>query len=673
MTKIVRVSPEMQKFLAAPENAVVLSSAFHAHGFWTLGVVLMRNLQFKAKAALISFLFLLPMGIMASSYYLSNLESIAFSSKEQLGVEYNREIFPVLNLAQQLRRDASNGAANGTTPPTMAEIKEKLQTARAKLAAVDNRLGGKLGTAKAFAAVEAAYVKANSSIGTVDVVYKAHTEHIQALLDLMANVTDSSNLTLDPEITSFYVMDSVFVRLSDIVEKTAQLRGRGLIVLKSGAITKEQQRSLSELIPIAEYQFSNINVGLTKVSEANKSITDNLKSQETLDATLAFNQLARKVVIDSQDFSSEAQANYLVTANKTIASQYTLADQLMNQLDELLASRIVQMKTHLYFISAVLVVGVLLAFYFFYTFYLVTRGGLALIRKHLREMADGDLRRTPAKPWGSDEPAEVIIDLRHAYDSLHALIRTVRHSARSLHATSAEIASASYDLSARTESAAASLEEQSAAMEEIGTTVDNTAELASLAAKFAADNANVAEDGGKVIGTVVKTMQEIHASSSQINDIIGVINGIAFQTNILALNAAVEAARAGEAGRGFAVVASEVRSLAQRSAAAATEIKTLISNSVDQITSGTKVVEKAGATMTMMVTNAKQINVYLSDISTASREQAVGVTQVGVAIHELDEDTQKNAALVEETTAASAALTQQAETLQQEIANFKVA
>ncbi|MET3108513.1 methyl-accepting chemotaxis protein [Oxalobacteraceae bacterium GrIS 2.11] len=228
-------------------------------------------------------------------------------------------------------------------------------------------------------------------------------------------------------------------------------------------------------------------------------------------------------------------------------------------------------------------------------------------------------------------------------------------------------------LSARSESAAASLEEQAAAMEQIGATVGNTAGKSKMAAKFAAENAQVAGQGGKVIESVVQTMQNINASSTKISDIISVIDGIAFQTNILALNAAVEAARAGESGRGFAVVASEVRSLAHRSADAAREIKQLISNSVEQIASGTAVVEKAGLTMSTMVTNAEQINLFLTDISVGASEQAQGVAQVGQAIHSLDEQTQQNAALVEQTSAASGALTQQAEMLQQQIGNFKVA
>jgi methyl-accepting chemotaxis protein len=252
------------------------------------------------------------------------------------------------------------------------------------------------------------------------------------------------------------------------------------------------------------------------------------------------------------------------------------------------------------------------------------------------------------------------------------LIHKVRHSAESLHAASDEIASASMDLSVRTEATAASLEEQASAMSQIGATVGATAERAHMAASFANENAEVAEKGGKAFTEVVNTMRDIHTSSAKINDIIGVIDGIAFQTNILALNAAVEAARAGEQGRGFAVVASEVRSLAGRSAAAAKEIKNLISTSVEQVKGGTKTVEDAGKTMGQVITNAKQINGFLDEISTAAREQAAGVEQVGQAIAELDRNTQQNAALVEQTTAASGSLSELAETLQHELANFKV-
>jgi methyl-accepting chemotaxis protein len=345
----------------------------------------------------------------------------------------------------------------------------------------------------------------------------------------------------------------------------------------------------------------------------------------------------------------------------------------MTELDALLAKRVDRMATERLWVTVMLVLGLGLAAYFFYCFYRVANGGLRQLSDHLEQMAAGDLRRKPATPWGRDETARVLMDLAKTYDALYELIRKVRHGARELHTTSNEIAAASLDLSARTEAAAASLEEQASAMEEIGSTVAHTAGTAQEAAEFSVRNARVADQAGDTIQQVVSTMQRIHASSAKIGDIIGVIDSIAFQTNILALNAEVEAARAGEQGRGFAVVASEVRNLAQRSAGAAKEIKELISASVEQINDGTRVVQSAGDVMAEVVASARQINTLLSEIATASKEQAAGVEQVGQAIQELDRNTQQNAALVEETSAAAAALKAQAELLQKEIANFRVA
>jgi methyl-accepting chemotaxis protein len=341
-------------------------------------------------------------------------------------------------------------------------------------------------------------------------------------------------------------------------------------------------------------------------------------------------------------------------------------------LDGLLAARIQAMKVRMAVIGGVVLVVLSFVGYFFYCFFLVTRGGLRLISRHLGEIASGDLRRPPAQPWGSDEAALVISDLITAYNSLYGLIRKVRHSARALHSASEEIASSSAHLSERTVAASATLEKQAASMARIGTTVSATAQRAQMAATFAQDNAQVAENGGKVFEDVVHTMREIQTSSTQIGDIVGVIDGIAFQTNILALNAAVEAARAGESGRGFAVVATEVRSLAQRSATAARQIKGLIDTSVQKVQGGTKVVEDAGRTMSEVVINARQINMFLSEISTAAQEQADGVMLVGQSIQELDQSTQQNSVLVQETTSAAGTLKSQAEILQDEIGNFRV-
>ena len=321
--------------------------------------------------------------------------------------------------------------------------------------------------------------------------------------------------------------------------------------------------------------------------------------------------------------------------------------------------------------GGVFAVALLIAGYLFLSFYRVMDGGLRETRRHLRAMTDGDLTTSPF-PWGNDEAAQLMTELRAMQESLRRIVASVRGSSESIVHASTEIASASMDLSARTEQTAANLEQSASSMEEISSTVKHTADNVRQAAEVAANNSRAASRGGVVIAEVVSTMDDINNSSKKIGDIIGVIDGIAFQTNILALNAAVEAARAGEQGRGFAVVATEVRSLAQRSAQAAREIKTLISSSVEKVESGSRVVRGAGDTMQELVANARRMNDLLADISTAASEQSSGVSQVGSAVNELDRMTQQNAALVQETAAASSALRDQAIGLANEVDRFKL-
>ena len=327
--------------------------------------------------------------------------------------------------------------------------------------------------------------------------------------------------------------------------------------------------------------------------------------------------------------------------------------------------------TRLAWASGVFAVALLIAGYLFLSFYRVMDGGLKETRRHLRAITDGDLTTSPF-PWGNDEAAQLMCELRATQESLRKIVTSVRGSSESIVHFSSEIASASMDLSARTEQTAANLEQSASSMEEISSTVKHTADNVRQAAELAADNSKAAVRGGAVIAEVVSTMNDINSSSKKIGDIIGVIDGIAFQTNILALNAAVEAARAGEQGRGFAVVATEVRSLAQRSAQAAKEIKTLISSSVEKVDSGSKVVKDAGGTMQELVVNARRMNDLLAEISTAASEQSSGVSQVGAAVNELDRMTQQNAALVEETAAAASALKDQAIGLANEVDRFKL-
>ncbi|WP_338846475.1 methyl-accepting chemotaxis protein [Massilia sp. W12] len=288
-----------------------------------------------------------------------------------------------------------------------------------------------------------------------------------------------------------------------------------------------------------------------------------------------------------------------------------------------------------------------------------------------RRVADGDLS-SKIEVRGNDETAQMLDALQHMSESLQTIVREVRSGTDSISASSAEIAHGNMDLSNRTESQAASLEETAASMGELTSTVKQNAENAVQANKLATKASEVAERGGSVVQHVVHTMGAINDSSKKIVEIISVIDGIAFQTNILALNAAVEAARAGEQGRGFAVVAGEVRSLAQRSAAAAKEIKTLISNSVERVKEGSNLVEQAGVTMEEVVASVKRVTDIMGEIMSASEEQSSGIEQINRAIMHMDETTQRNAALVEEAAASAASMQEQAAKLAQSVAVFKL-
>ena len=263
-------------------------------------------------------------------------------------------------------------------------------------------------------------------------------------------------------------------------------------------------------------------------------------------------------------------------------------------------------------------------------------------------------------------------DANGTVDHLREILESIRQATDAINIAAQEIASGNQDLSSRTEEQASSLEETASSMEQLTGTVRQNAENARQANELANVAQQVAERGGAVVSQVVHTMSSIHQASSKIADIIGVIDGIAFQTNILALNAAVEAARAGEQGRGFAVVATEVRSLAQRSAGAAKEIKGLISDSVERVGTGSKLVDQAGQTMEEVVASIKQVAQIMADISTASREQSSGIEQIGIAVSQMDEMTQQNAALVEEAAAAAESLEEQARTLADSVAVFKL-
>jgi len=633
---------------------------------------LMGRVNFAAKALLITLVFTVPLVYVLFDVYKSRMAIIDFTAKERVGVAHLQAFAPamhaIIDARNATRAGLGGGISSGESDYTAA--RQRISAGLGALDKVIKDQGDPLGVAGELAQFKQAFDEtASSKDGTDGKGRTVFGPVTKAAAALVIKVGDSAGLALDPDLDSFYLINGVLFTMPKVVEDLGQLWGWGAY-----AIAK----------PISVQQTKLYGVWVANLSLAISDTMGHFKRATDANPVLA-KQLKLDALKKAEDFRVYAQdpdelVNKNVPAQKhyddgkaAVADVMALYSKVFSELDVLLATREAANVSDLRFMLISSAIAIILAGYFFVCFYKVTFEGITTLGDHLNEISEGDLRHRPNQPWTRDEFAQLTLQLASTYDSLHGLIRKVRHGARELHTASNEIAAASSDLAARTEASAAALEEQSSAMEEIGSTVGNTADHAQSAANFAGDNATVAERGGAVIAQVVTTMNDIHASSAKINDIIGVIDGIAFQTNILALNAAVEAARAGEAGRGFAVVASEVRSLAQRSASAAREIKGLITTSVEKVETGTRIVEEAGQTMAKVVSNAKQINQYLGEIATSAREQASGVEQVGQSIQELDRNTQQNAALVEETTSAAAALRQQAEMLQQEIANFRVA
>jgi methyl-accepting chemotaxis protein len=385
----------------------------------------------------------------------------------------------------------------------------------------------------------------------------------------------------------------------------------------------------------------------------------------------------RKDVLEKKKAGLGAEANALLDGsmlpaiNSYVDSIKTLNDFYTREVQKDAAIAQANALSGRNMLIGFFVLGVLFAVLFSW---LITRSITVPIRQAMaaaRRIADGDLTEV-VQVNGRDETGQLLQALSEMSGNLRSLVGEVARGAGMVSDTSAQIAQGNLDLSQRTEEQASTLEETASSLEELTSTVTQNAHNARQASQLALGASEVAVKGGRMVSQVVSTMSGISESSKKVADITGVIDGIAFQTNILALNAAVEAARAGEQGRGFAVVASEVRNLAQRSAAAAKEIKTLIGDSVDKVDAGTKLVDAAGKTMEEIVTSVQKVTALISEIASASQEQSSGIEQVNTAVMQMDQVVQQNASLVEEATAATESMRDQADALLQMVSRFKL-
>ncbi len=656
------------------QDAGGMSEFFRYHGMWSPGVRLFRQVGFGAKALIITAVFAIPIILLAWSYYTDKATVVGFSAKERVGIVYGREVSALIHQLQARRSASSLHAAGKALGQTDADsfdsgIRQQME----KVAAVEKTLGRELGTQAAYAKLAQLVGNGTAARGeNFERTFEAQSAQLVAALDLLSASTDGSNLTLDPDIDSYYLMDAAYFRLPQTIEAVGQLKALGALSMQTGAVTPQHQRRMIEEAAVVASHLSAMEGGLAKSAAYNAEVKASQDAREPLQAARhLLATLDQAVLQGTQSAARPDPQAFATSADAALHALFTLNTQVTDQLDQLVDKRVRAMETGRDITSVVLVLSLVLVTYLFIAFRKVLDGGLKEVAFHINAMRDGDLTTTP-RPWGADEAAGLMCSLADMQRSLRGIVNDVRGASDSIVHSSAEIAVGSTDLSARTEQAAANLEESASVMEELSATVKHTAGVVTQAASIAHENAGVAERGGDIIATMVATMDEIQGSSRRIGDIVGTIDSIAFQTSILALNAAVEAARAGESGRGFAVVATEVRQLAQRSATAAREIKGLIGTSVEKVSSGTVVVKSAGDTMGEIVVQARRINALLAEIAQGAREQAAGVQQATQTVQDMDTATQQNAALVEQTAAAAASMKSQADALAAGVAAFKL-
>jgi methyl-accepting chemotaxis protein len=501
---------------------------------------------------------------------------------------------------------------------------------------------------------------------------KLHTQLIAGELLLSEELLDDFGLSLDADSSTAYLIRASLVDMPWLAENLGVMRAIGSGFLTQAALPPEGRATLQALqkrvLELQAQMFRN----LKKSTDADPSLKAALESKAeshraAVDKTLA---LANQALIGATEINFPAP-DYFDAFTRTIDGLFDFNADAMKGMDAALQSRSDASQRAIAIVLVCLLLGLGVGAVLSAFFVRSITGPVNDAVQVARAVAEGNLG-VEVPVLGSNELGQLMTALSDMRAHLAQVVASVMRGSESVASASSEIAQGNNDLSNRTEQQASALQQTAASMEELGSAVSQNADNARQANQLAQNASTVAVRGGDVVGQVVHTMRDINASSRKIADIIGVIDGIAFQTNILALNAAVEAARAGEQGRGFAVVASEVRLLAGRSAEAAKEIKALISASVERVEHGTTLVDQAGRTMTEVVDAIKRVTDIMGEISSASSEQSVGVAEVGSAVSQMDQVTQQNAALVEQMAAAASSLKSQAQELLATVAVFQL-
>ena len=628
---------------------------------------LIDDLRLSRKFLLVGVLALVMLAVPLGLVLSTGLASLSRSATALSGVAPAVAVAQEIQLMQQHRAQAANvlSGNEAARAPREALQARSIEAMQAQLSAA--QAFGNAPIEQRVRKMQSDWAQLTQAVGqrSIDTAesFRRHSALIDEQLDILRALVDSAGLALLPQPSGHYLVVAA-------LDYLPRLRGHAL--LNGGQADSAGQARVGALDNAARL-YDRHAQGALALAMADSAVAQQALAAPATNAQKvaaeAFQMVTQKIV-EAQALDTPA-ADYLRTITAQIDVQMDLLRKATEVMSDDVAARNREVRQLLITTTAIAVAIAALAFWILLLVSRSTTRSALQALAMAERIAGGDLRTEPITA-GKDELGQMLTALGAMNESLRDIVSSVRKSSDSIATGASEVAAGSLDLSQHTEEQASNLEQTAASMEQLASAVRNNADMAREAAQLAGSASQVAAHGGQVVSEVVATMDGINTASRRIEDIIGVIDGIAFQTNILALNAAVEAARAGEQGRGFAVVASEVRSLAGRSAQAAREIKSLISDSVSRVDAGGQLVQQAGSTIQDIVTQVQKVSELILGISQASAEQTQGITQVSAAVDQLDQVTQQNAALVEESSAAADSLDQHARQLVAAVGVFQL-
>jgi methyl-accepting chemotaxis protein len=635
---------------------------FRYHGWLAPGIRLFRRLSFPGKAAWVSVAFMIPLVVLMTYLWRDTQNQVHATRMEQDGLRYVRTALDLLRAAQARRLAAVEQA------PELPQLQQQVQSSFDKLEADQRQYGTDFNTAESFEKLRSLHgpLQAQPTAGSPDETFERQDAYVSALLTLVREITDGSGLILDPEGDTYHMVAFSLVRGPRQYENTARLLALGHLALSSQQMTPERRTRIDEWQTMQQYLDDDVENEYAEGIESNPEVAAQFDMKGTDAASDAF-RAAIGTQLMGETLKGTAEA-FQQLGQAAVDKQAALCAAVAQRLHDRLQARIDGLWRTFYLELGMSLFCLAIAGYLLLAFYRVMMGGLREVSEHLRQITQGNLTTAPTLGQGRSRPAD-----DHAGRDADQPAAHRRHGAARLGHGADRLARDRLGVPGPVPAHRAERGQPAGDRGQHGPDRRIGEERRTACAHGRQQRQRQRRGRPARRRGDQRTMEDIQAASAKIGEIIGVIDGIAFQTNILALNAAVEAARAGEQGRGFAVVASEVRALAGRSATAAREIKGLIQSSIEKVESGTQVVTRAGEIMQDVVGNAGQASGLMGTLADSARSQSRSIGEVESAVQALDSATQQNAALVEQTTSAATSLADSARQLSQEVSFFKLA